>query len=187
MAKRGFYRKSPRRPEGPQIAELKAAGYTVLYTDSNTEDVMKFANSARKREVVGVQSLARLGSSREQIAAAVDKIFEKGGIIHETSTGRRSDNPRDMAAMAFEAADEIAADRRVLTPAQAKRYGKKGGRPVIEKMPDDEARPIWQNTKTYRRPEDALKHMPGWSQAVAYRELGARGAPAGRPIKHRRQ
>ena len=42
---------------------------------------------------------------------------------------------------------------------------------VAEKMPDDEARAIWQNTKAYPKWQDAIKRMPGWSK------------PAGKPAR----
>jgi len=187
MAKRGFYRKSARHPEGSQKEMLIAAGYATLYTEGKDETVMHFASSARAKEVIGVPTLGRLASSRDAIRAAVEKIFEKGAIIHEVATGRRSDKAHDMALMMADAADEIGADKKVHGHAASVRNGSKGGRPELpDRMDDDDAKPIWYNVKRYPKPEDAVPHMHGFSVSTAYKRLGARGSPAGRKSKRKR-
>lgn len=51
-------------------------------------------------------------------------------------------------------------------------------------MPDNDAFDIWHDVQTYPLVPDALKHMPGWTKASAYRKLGARGTTlGGRPRK----
>lgn len=51
-----------------------------------------------------------------------------------------------------------------------------------QRMPDEVARRIWHDRRIATMTE-ALAQMPGWSTTTAYRRLGKRFAPAGRPRK----
>lgn len=187
MPKRGFYRKSARHPEGAQKRALSEAGYTLLYTEGPNETVDDFVNSLRKNEVFGVTTVGRLASSREKLRDVLDRIWAKGAIVHEVVANRRSDDLKTMGLMVLDAANEIAADRRVHKHADAVAYGKKGGRPKTERMSKDEARKYWYDVKRYPKPEDALEMMTGYSRQMAYKHLGGRfGLPGiGRPRKPR--
>lgn len=188
MPKRGFYRRSARHPEGAQKRALTEAGYTLLYTESDKETVEDFVASLRKGEVFGVTTVGRLASSRERLRDVLDRIWAKGAVVHEVIPNRRSDDLKAMGLMVLDAANEIAADRRVHKHADAVAYGKKGGRPKTERMPDDEARVFWYNVKRYPKPDEALEQMTGFSKAVAYKRLGGRlGVQGvGRPRKSRK-
>ena len=51
-----------------------------------------------------------------------------------------------------------------------------------DRMPEEAARRIWHDRRISTMTE-ALSQMPGWSTTTAYRRLGKRLAPAGRPRK----
>jgi hypothetical protein len=115
-------------------------------------------------------------------------VRAKNSVIVEAETGRRTDRLLDVEAMILDAADELARDGRALTRRQAKRFGAMGGKANAERlaaevankrMPRAEAMRWWRDgglTNT-----EALHHMKGWTQSLAYRLLGKRGRAAGRP------
>ena len=142
----------------------------------------EFIKRLRKGDVVFVTTLGRLAGTRRGIEAAMDAIHEKGCVIVEATTSRRSDDPDHRAAMIFDVADELAGDRKVHTSAKARKYGKLGGRPTPERLSDKEAEKEWFDS---RNPfaMDAKAKCPGWSMRELYRKFGPRGLNVGRPRK----
>ena len=49
-----------------------------------------------------------------------------------------------------------------------------------DRMPDTEAKVIWQDRKKYRHWKQAIRLMRGWTRPTAYNQLGKRGVPSGR-------
>jgi hypothetical protein len=69
-----------------------------------------------------------------------------------------------------------------LSPAEARRHGRKGAaaaKAKLKRMPEAEALAIWLDTTTYRTADDALEAMWGWSKSSAYRLTKGRGRGTG--------
>lgn len=137
-------------------------------------------------DVVVVTDLHRLAVNRHDLAPTVRAIHERGASIVETSTGRKSSDPADMCEMVLDAVAFWTGEARIGSSAEAKRRGKMGGRPAIDRMSKHEALTIWRNVTKYPDPKDALALMTGWTKPEAYRHLKARGGGmmAGRKPKN---
>lgn len=180
----GYIRPSTRYAERGQRSHLELAGVTVIYVEGhNKENIDEYIDALRPGDEACVSTLARLAPNRPMLRTYVERIHSKGCTIVEVSTGRRLDNPHDMAIAMLDAVDELAQDKRTHSPKEAAEYGAMGGRPrKADRLAEDKAKAIWESVK-YKRVQDALSHMPGWSQKAAYRAFGARGVHAGRPKK----
>ncbi len=196
---RGWIRASARHTEQMQRRALTEAGCSAIYTDGDdTIDALiaslRAAKVKRARgDVVLVTSLARLGRSRNDLRRALEAIHNKGAVIVEArSPPRRSSDKRDLAAMLLDAADELAGDRRVLSPVQAKKFGKQGGqefkrRREADRTPKGEALAAWRDLSLTGKQAISDPRMLGWTVRMAYRVLGKRntalGVVTGRPRK----
>jgi hypothetical protein len=135
---------------------------------------------ARKGDLIGMTTLARIGSTRDDVQAGLAAAHAKGCVIEETRTGRRTDHAADAAQMAMDAASEITDDARRLSPKQARsNAAKRWNEKARERLAKVHASKIWHDTTTYRLIPDALRHMPGWTRSTAYRKLGERGTTLG--------
>jgi hypothetical protein len=131
-----------------------------------------------------VYRLSCLAKGREDwrlfIAEAGDRNFK----ITEAHTGRAELLRRPLAEMWADCLDDWA--QRKNSPAGARRAGRKGAKKRwadIERMPIEEARAIWLDVKKYRRTEDALADMWGWSRSSAFRTFRERGTSVELRIK----
>lgn len=143
---------------------------------------------ARKGDLIGMTTLARIGTTRDDVQAGLAAAHAKDCVIEETRTGRRTDRAADAAQMALDAASEITDDARRLSPRQARsNAAKRWNDRARDRLAKVHASKIWHDTATYRLIPDALKHMPGWTRSTAYRRLGERGTTlGGRPRKTKR-
>ena len=132
-----------------------------------------------------VESLTQLGKTVVEVVTKLEAMHAKGNYVVMIGTGLRSD--RDLASMLKA---ELPKLRKGLTERQAKRNGKKGGRPKedAKRMPIDEARKVWTDMG-YATNEAAIAHMPGWTIPTAYRLLKKSGREkfARRTLKKRRR
>jgi hypothetical protein len=179
IMKRGFARKTPRHSEAKQKAALLAAGVEDRVIYVGDDDLDSFVRALRPGDEACVASLARFAPNRRILGDVIEAIHQKGAVIVEVETGRRSDDPPAQARMILDAADELAGDQRKLRRSDAIRYGKLGGKPFKQaNMPDADAVAIWRNLDISSR--DAAD-MIGLNYVTCYRRFGKRGAPAGRP------
>lgn len=174
---RAFIRPSPRHSEKAQRTALEGAAPGVIIVGDNASN---FIRQLRRGDVALVVTLARLASTRRALDAAMDAVHAKGVVIVEAATGRRSDKAADVQKMLIEATDELATDRRALTPKQARKFGKMGGRPVPERLPEKDAEREWFDVRNETTIEALIK-CPGWTLRSLYRAFGPRRMGAGRP------
>lgn len=181
-----WVRGSPGHPLAKQVEAAKAWGAEKIWGTEPHETVADFIRALRPKDQPGVATLARLAASRALIREALEAIAEKGLVVHEFTTGRRSD--RHGAQMALDAADELAGDRRRLKKSDAKRYGRLGAlatnaKKAENRSPAKMARMVWRDTVRYPRVEDAVAALEGWDKRTLYRHFKKRGSPAGRPTR----
>jgi hypothetical protein len=134
----------------------------------------------RKGELLAVRSLADLGVDRWQIAEAVEFIRAQGADVIEVPAGRVAGAG---VAMLNEALSRIHGKQRRMTPeeAKAKAEARHAAR-LKNRMKPEDAIKFWRASR-YKRYQDALKHMTGWTKQEAYDKLGPRNTGAGRPRK----
>lgn len=180
--KRVLTRKSQRHPESRQLAMLQEAGVKSIYS-YEVDGIDAFIGSLRSGDEACMTTLGRLGPTREKLRVAVAAIRKIGAVIIELKTGRRSDKPGHLDEMIFDAADELAGDKKVHKPGDAKRYGSLGGKPKKEPvLSDADAKALWTNPEG--NPDEVLKIL-GISASAAYRRYGKSGRSPGRPLGDR--
>jgi hypothetical protein len=111
------------------------------------------------------------GARRRDFYAAVDRIEERGGILWELYTGRRSDDPRQRELMIRDAVEAMATGRHKRTSMD------KRGRPPKTFPPEvlEKAKAVWESRK-YKTWDEAAKHLPpGMNKWDAWEEFGPRG------------
>lgn len=160
----------------------------AIYDDAE-QSLDTLIKALRVGDTVAVTTAGRLASDRATFKRAEAAIRARRAAILETTTGRRSDNPADIAAMVLAAVDEIASHGKVHGPKAAKEYGSRGGKARAEKIeqartPKHIAEREWFNVRN-RTIDEALatEGMKGWSQQMAYRAFKGRGVSVGRPRK----
>ena len=184
--KRGFVRVDKRHPQEPQVEMLLAKGVrkdriSFDHDGEKIEDVIKGLRSGM--ELV-VTTLDRLGGNRKVLRKRIVDVHAKGAFVVEAKTGRTTRKAKDALVMVLDAVDEVISGHRHLTPAEARRRGKRGGRPVNERMGEKQARSYWKD-KTIKTNAEALEMMEGWSLMTAFRAFGGSGRDGkrGRPKK----
>ncbi len=196
---RGWIRASARHSEQMQRRALEEAGCAAIYIsglDTIDDLIASLRPPKAKRargDVVLVTSLSRIGRDRRELRRALEAIHSRGAVIVEArEPPRRSDDRHDLAAMLLDAADELAGDRRALSPADAKRFGKRGGtakgrNALAARTPKGEALAAWRDLSLTGEQAIDDPRMAGWTVRMAYRLLGKRntalGVVTGRPRK----
>lgn len=205
--RRAFVRPTKRTPADRQVAALIEAGagaiYVMakhqplreeagarIYTNPDAHDV--WLRSLDADCVALVTTMGRLGSTRQEIAAAVKRIHKAGSHLVEIVTGRRSDDIEALPIMMADAADELSGVRQ-------RRFDSKGAKEAraaqlqvpFDRLPKSHALVIWRDVEKYPTAGDALAAMPGWALRTAYKHLRERepGNPrrGGRPAKTKRK
>lgn len=167
-----------------QAAALKSYGVAKVISASegfSPEDALGVLR-ARGEMLCIAGPLRILADNRKGIRAIVDLAHSKKRIILDITTGHRSD--RDGIAMLDEGLRSVNRERRNPKPAKAVEYGAQGGKEKGRlakgrRMPLKEAKRLWRSPDLTA--EQALELMHGWSRETAYRYLGKRGRPRGRP------
>lgn len=177
---RGYIRVSRRHGDKMQTAALADICGAVYRADdpSGLDDLLR---SLRSGDAVMVTTLGRLASRFDDLGAILGEIHKRKAVLIETTTGRRSDVASDVVLMMVDARSELLGEARAFTTRSGKRAAQKrwaNGGP--ERMPEEAARRIWHDRRIATMTE-ALAQMPGWTTPTAYRRLGKRHAPAGRP------
>jgi hypothetical protein len=140
-------------------------------------------------DVIAVQRFHLLAPGAAELKRRIKAIHAKGAAIQETETLRRSDDNDALIDMICEA--HAVYTGRLLDPAVASRMGKKGAKvrkPIDNRMPVMEARPIWrarhhQNWREALAAVNADTSYHGYSKNAAYTLLGPREVKAGRRRK----
>lgn len=179
---RGFIRITRRHGEKMQQAAL-ADVCGAIYRADDQDGMSDLLRSLRSGDAVMVTTLGRLASRFDDLGAILGEIHKRKAVLIETTTGRRSDVASDMVSMMVDARSELLGEARAFTTRTGKRAAQKrwaNGGP--ERMPEEAARRIWHDRRIATMTE-ALSQMRGWSMTTAYRRLGKRHAPAGRPRK----
>lgn len=177
----GWVRRSAGHRLGDQLAALKAAGVEQVYGANKGETVISALKHAQGRGscLLVVTTLARLGTSKQEISDVVDDAHDRDIAVLELSTGRRTDSASPVAVqMAMDAAEELANDHRAFTPSEAVAAAEK--RWVGRRKPRTSrkrALVIWRDKENYKTVRKALEHpeMAGWSLSDCYRRKGGLG------------
>jgi hypothetical protein len=180
--RRGIARETARLKVGPQVRTLKEHNFDPIYVLGKDKVELEDAtNSLRRGDVAGVTRLhilvnPKLGRRKGQriaLYAAVDAIEDRGAIIEEVDTGRKTSDRKQRDAMIREAAEIVTKGGRGIRSAA---NGLKGGRPKKEFPPEviEQARRVWENRKIKTWTEARAKLPKGFSTARAYSLFGKR-------------
>lgn len=179
----GFVRPYRGRSVEEQEAALLAAGAPVIFYTSKGETVDDALRRLRRKgELLATAGGLRvLGTKRDEIAAAEQKVREKGGAVIDVDTGERSDV--DGIPMFHRAIAETNGERRIPNVAKHREGSRKGAQVRARlarngRLPRVHARRHWRNPLL--TVPQALELMTGWTLKTAYRHLGPRDTPAGR-------
>lgn len=159
---------------------MRDAGVEKVYGTDKAETVLDAIKhiSGRGSAVIMVTSMARLGSSREAIRDAVAAAHERGAVIVEMKTGRRSDDAAVAVQMALDAADEIAMDHRAFTRHEARLAARKrwNGEERKPRTAVGSAMRVWKDTENFPTIPQVLEHADcaGWTQTALYKAFGRR-------------
>lgn len=125
-----------------------------------------------------------LSDTRKGIRRVVDLAHAKKRVIVDITTEHRSD--RDGIAMMDEGLSRVNAELRVPDLEKAAADGAEGGkekgrRAKGRRMAVKDAKRLWRSPDLTA--VQALELMHGWTRETAYRYLGRRNRPTGRPPK----
>ena len=147
----------------------------IYRADQNMKWVM------RPGELLGVfDGLRVFGKFRKEMVEGLQRVKAWGAVAYDVETGMRSD--LDGAEMLDRGLAKVHAEATMPTRAKAlmmveRRLAAKEERRMLR----SEAQAIWLDM-TYKV-DEAVRLMPGWTQASAYRTFGPRGAKPGRRSK----
>ena len=183
-----------RHTKARQTAAVTAAGASLVYVigESGVESWRDVMRQRRPGDTLWIEHLAllpdmkseRVKSPAADLADAMDEARDRGVVIIEAVSGRRSDDAAQRSEMRAIAIRALGSGGRSLSSEQASANAK--GRPRGPKPfpPDvvEQARMVWDALRRYPTWADAAKAMPpGFSVYRAYRMWGDRGqlaAPA---------
>ena len=136
------------------------------------KDLDKAIRSLRPGDTLKVDRLAELATTLRELRTIIKMVHDRGAQIYERTTLRESKGEG-----AIEMALDAAAEVRKGPPAPVSRVnGARGGRPAkVRETPDDLAKSRWKDIVTYKRDQDAIVDMPGWTISAAWRAFGRSG------------
>jgi hypothetical protein len=107
----------------------------------NTETWEDALRAVRPGRALYVAELWNLAHDRDTLRERINAVHDREAWIIEAKTGR--DSRKDMANMILDAVDKLAQRRKGHSPAKAKEFGKKGGRPLKKReMPTADAEKV---------------------------------------------
>lgn len=200
---RAFVRPGKRHSEARQIASVIDAGATSVYVEGKARpsriingatviwlpDAREtWLRSIRSGDDVLIATAGRIGPTRCEIARTLTDIHERGAVLIEASSGRRSNDPAAAPFLMLDAVNELTADRGArFTSETGRAASAKASRPSPDRMGITAARQIWRDTAGHPTTTTALDAMPGWTIRAAYIHFGKRHggdkSRGGRPRK----
>lgn len=194
---RAYIRPEQRFSRAKQVETLAALGKKIAATyeelqrrrGDDFEQRDAWVASLRPGVLAVVSDFHRLATTADGLRDVRAAIHKTGAVIMEAQSGRRSDNPEDLADMTHEAMNFYR--QRGLTSSEASKLGKLGAdmspttKPKTGRMPSLEALPMWRNAE-YNVPEALAainadgRYADKYTISHAYRALGPRGVMAGR-------
>jgi hypothetical protein len=181
---RGYVLHSRRSAASTQKKALEDAGVTVIYVEDKHCSVEDCIKSLRPGDGLAVNMLSDLAINRRELRKRVEQVHDRNAYVFEVATKRRSDKPKQLAEMIFEAADVLAQAKKGHDPIKAREFGSRGGRPRKDRgVTDADAEKHWFDMR-HTTNDDALKHMGKWNENAAWRKWGASGRKTGprRPL-----
>lgn len=191
-SKIGFVRPIKQRHSAErQTDAVTQAGAKTIFTvgEDGVTSWRDVARLTRRGDTVYVEALALLPDERiprkrqpaVDLIEALDELRDRGAVVVETSTGRRSDRKEELKAMRADAIKSLGAGGRSLPTAQARANGGKGGRcaKVFSERDMERAELVWGSLKKYPRWKDVEAALPkGFTTYRAFKLWGARGSLA---------
>lgn len=205
----GYVRADPQNPAAEQIAVIEASGPVSgkkgklrIENPKGFEIRDLIVRTIREAELLVVSELHRLGVSREDLLAVLREVEEKGAVVLEAETGKRSDKPAQFfeAILAFLAYYEV----RRLSRADARKAGRAGAQErwgnKEEKLPPlATISAIWNDHRKYPKAADALAEinrgvrkkkdrltrstLHSWNEKGKFERFPLLPRPTGRPRK----
>ena len=165
-------------------AELRAAGAQhFLRINGDGETWRDAVKQVRPKDTVFIWVLVRVPTGRgqdevppiAQVREIIREIHDRGGVLIEVYTGRKSSKDADKSAMIRDAQRSLrTAGRRLMPPGHAS-PGRRERRFTKEELA--EAEKGWRDVRKYPSWQFAQEHLPdGFTTARAFRKWGARGA-----------
>lgn len=165
--------------------EFRAAGASHFIEIGGKHETWRDAvRQVREGDTVFIWVLVRVPTGRgkdelppvAQVREVIREIHDRGGVLIEVYTGRRSSKAAEKSAMIADAQRSLkTAGRRLMPPGHAA-----PGRRRIKFSEADLAlaEEIWTNVAKYPSWKFVQDHLPeGFSTARAFRTWGARGSP----------
>lgn len=168
--------------QAQQIKILDPQPEDKLYIEGrgaeNFERAVKSLRNGHMLEVAG--GFRPLGDSPTMMLENLEPLDRYGKVIFDPEAQQRSD--KHYSAMVRRFMARIRGEKSIGN--RAPDIGRLGGLALAEKrrkarMPKERARKVWLDKK-YERNSAALKHMPGWTEPTAYKNLGKSGRKPGR-------
>lgn len=164
-------------------AQLRAAGAQHITTIGGKRTWRDAVRLVRRGDVIRIIVLVRLPTRRghdelppvAQVREIIREIEDRGGLLIEVYTGRRSDKKSDKSGMIADAIRSLKTQgRRLMPPGH-----RKPGRPktATSEADTEAARRAW-HSRDYATNAVAVRHMPsGWTESLARRRFGVSGRP----------
>ena len=197
--KAGFIRPfKQRHTKARQLAVITAAGAAHVYIvgENGIESWRDVMRQRRKGDTLWIEHLAllpdlksdKVRSPAADLADAMDEARDRGVVIVEAITGRRSDDAAQRSLMRADAIRALGAGGRHLSSIQASKNAKgrpRGPKPFAPEVVE-KARAVWDALKRYPTWAEAAEAMPaGFTVYRAYKMWGDRGRIA-KPSKRGR-
>lgn len=185
----GLIFKTPRASREVQDSALREAGASWIVEIGQIARTWRMAVTAvREGDLVFIYALSLVPTKRgqdelspsAQVADFLVEVHERGGIVVEVMTGRKSNDRSARRKMIAEAHKALRRGSRAL-PA----IGRKRGRPKLVWTDDqlDTAKRVWLS-RDYTTNAAAAKHLPkGFTAKRAWELFG----PSGRPFTKRKR
>lgn len=169
-----FVRSTVRNDEKRQVKILTEAGYSaqrIVY-----EDAERAVKMMRPDRLLVVTTLDRLSANKRELKMFMTRIMEKGGVVFEVETKRRSDNGIELVEMFADALTRKGHDTET-----AREYGSRGG--GWNKHDDKKrkrAKKLWAN---HDLTVNEIAEKSGVNPSTLFRWFGRRDLPSGKRDK----
>lgn len=181
----------PRFPRKVQWDQCIAAGVPegrIYVAGENGEKPEDAFRAARDKIVHCPDGFRVFGTSQKAIREALIAAERRGVVIVDAATGQRSDKePWKMYDLAV--GRGRIEERRIDRRAMRKGGNTRAAKLEADRLPKEQAEPIWKNVKRFATDQDACNWMntrqvpqvsKGWNPQLARRHFGPSGRPRGK-------